>query len=470
MTIIFHHKKKINFRFKPLPRILQGARAVDVDQQGPFSTVEYNVLPGQFSDFVSFVTPQDGTLVLKKPLDFETLRNFTVKLRAQDQGNPPKFTDTQLRVTITDSDDQNPKFLKESYRAELPIDGRSGELKITPESIRAIDQDVGLRATLQFSINPSTDSRYFTINPRNGVITLTNSLGPADLLHGATLVVKATQLDNADRYALTTVIVSRKELSKEIGNNLAFIQSKYQTKVREDLGIGSRILALPTNRPGRSLRYSILDTSQSEYFTIGSLGEVVLTKSLDYETSTRHRFKVLATDGLTNTTADVNIEVLDVNDWEPRFRQSHYEFSIPKEIETDEPVALGKMEAADGDRNDRITLSLRGPNSELFNVDSRGTIWLKGEKPNVTIVHLMGLAVDSGVPAKSSSVPVSITTEGVIVAQAHWAPGILGAFGAILALFILVLLAMTGYIVKSYVLIPIFRLIDFDKLIILRFL
>lgn len=113
---------------------------MDKDQQGAFATVEYQVLKGPFSDYVSFVTPLEGTLVLRKSLDYEALKNFTVTLRAQDQGTPPKFSDTTLRVIVEDADDQNPKFLRDSYRAELLPDGKTGELKILPEPIKAVDQ------------------------------------------------------------------------------------------------------------------------------------------------------------------------------------------------------------------------------------------------------------------------------------------------------------------------------------------
>lgn len=98
------------------------------------------MLKGPYSDFVAFVSPLEGTLVLRKSLDYETLKNFTVILRAQDQGTPPKYSDTTLRVIVEDADDQNPKFLRDSYRAELPPDGRIGELKILPEPLKAVDQ------------------------------------------------------------------------------------------------------------------------------------------------------------------------------------------------------------------------------------------------------------------------------------------------------------------------------------------
>lgn len=63
-------------------------------------------------------------LVVKKPLDFETLRNFTIGLRAQDQGTPPLHNDTTLAVEVLDADDQNPKFTHEHYTAILPDDAQ----------------------------------------------------------------------------------------------------------------------------------------------------------------------------------------------------------------------------------------------------------------------------------------------------------------------------------------------------------
>lgn len=162
-----------NFLFNK--RILQGARAVDQDQQGPFSTVEYHVLQGPYSDYVQFISPLEGTLVLKKSLDYEIIKNFTIKLRAQDQGSPPKFSDTTLRVVVMDADDQNPKFLRDSYNAELPTNG-IGQIKISPEPIQAIDQDEGIKAPLEYSINTSPEAKYFSINPANGVIRLTSTI------------------------------------------------------------------------------------------------------------------------------------------------------------------------------------------------------------------------------------------------------------------------------------------------------
>lgn len=406
---------------------------------------------GPYSEYVSFVTPLEGTLVLRKPLDYEVLKNFTIILRAQDHGTPPRYSDTTLDVVVTDADDQNPKFLKDSYWAELPIDGKIGELKIIPEPILALDQDEGIRAPIQYSLMPSPESRYFMINPRTGAVSITNPIAQNDFLHSITLVVKATQVDNDDRYALTTLIIGRKDYDRNrpYGSGLAFLQARYSTKVSEDIGIGSRLLALPTNRPGRPIHYSIADAEQAKYFRVGPLGEIILQKSLDYENATKHIFQVVATDGISNATTEVIIEVLDVNDWEPRFRQPSYEFVIPKTSNPNEPLPLGKLEAADGDRDDKVNVNIHGTYAEYFQIDPDGMLWLKPDRPNVTVMHMTATATDTGLPTRSSSIPITITNDSVTLAQTNWAPGILGAFAAVLSLFLLTIFAMCVYIYKQ---------------------
>lgn len=255
-------------------------------------------------------------------------------------------------------------------------------------------------------------------------------------------------MNNVDRYALTTLILFRNEShqTKHINSRLTFLQSKFQTKVPENLNVGSRLLALPTNRPGRHLQYLISDQIAANRFSMGALGEIILQQPLDYEKSPQHTFTVMATDGISNATTEVNIDVMDVNDWEPRFRESHYEFVVSKNV--NEPMPLGKLEAADGDKNDAVSLVIRGAHAHYFDVDNEGMLWMK-QMPNVSLVHLIATATDTGIPPRSTSVPVTITMENIAMAHSNWASGVLGVFGAVIALFILVIAAMSIYIYKQ---------------------
>ena len=469
-------------------RILQGARAVDADQPGPYSTVEYQVLPGPLSDYVDFVNPLEGTLQLKKSLDYEQLKNFTVKLRAQDQGNPPKFSDTFLRVFITDADDQNPKFNHESFTAEFPQSGKTGRLKTYPEPIRAWDQDEGIQAEIRYSINASPESRYFSINPKTADVDLITWFD----MQKTTLVIKATQVDNKDRYALATLTVMQDGAKRDqsirneqtvrneqaikneqqsrnkqptgidqvIGTSstnvnvdrvtkLQFIQPKYEARVREDVPTGARLIALPTNKPTeRYLQYTILDEGQAEIFEIGQFGEVILRKSLDYEKAIRHMFRVMASDGISNANATVIIDVLNVNEWDPRFRQPYYKFYLPSRdaMNVSGPMALGKIDAADGDRGENINFNLRGQYSSHFVIDSSGMIWLKDslEGYKQKELSLIATATDSG--QRTTTVPVTLVMEPESN-QAKF-PSLMGVLGAFFIAFVFIIFLISCVVYK----------------------
>lgn len=430
----------------------------------------------------------EGTLQLKKSLDYEQLKNFTVKLRAQDQGNPPKFSDTFLRIFITDFDDQNPKFKYESYTADFPPSGNIGRLKIYPEVIRAEDQDEGIQAEIRYSISSSPESRYFSINPKTGEVDLITWFEQQK----TTLVIKATQVDNPDRYALATLTLRNEQSirneqtsrNKQVNQNevsvgpeyivrheqsvvkndqmagtsstivnidrgrLQFIQPKYEARVREDVPVGARLIALPTNKPSeRYLQYSILDNAQADVFEIGQFGEVVLKKTLDYEKAIRHVFRVLASDGTSNATCQVIIDVVNVNEWDPRFRQPYYKFRLPPHDSTNmtSPMALGKIEAADGDRNENINFNLRGTYAKHFTIDSNGVIWLKDHFDGFMKkeLSLIATATDSG--QRTTTVPVTLVREETLQTNFQSLFSVLGAFFIV---FVLIVILISMFIYK----------------------
>lgn len=194
---------------------MQGARAIDKDQQGPFNTVEYLIVQGPYSDYVSFVSPLSGTLVLRKTLDYEQLSNFTVTLRAQDHGTPPKYTDTNLTILVEDADDQNPAFIHQSYTAVVYDRRFVGPLMIEPESIHAIDKDAAILAPVMYEILPSTYSHHFSMDSSDGKVSLIIPIDGHIEFASITLILRATQINNADRYALTTLVVKIVDVSIE---------------------------------------------------------------------------------------------------------------------------------------------------------------------------------------------------------------------------------------------------------------
>lgn len=116
---------------------------------------------------------------------------------------------------------------------------------------------------------------------------------------------------------------------------------------------------------------------------------MILRRALDYEDKDAYHYQVMLTDGISvssdrnvccavstvhfkftvcslqNDTASVNISVINVNEWEPRFKYPQYEFRVEEDTSDDtEMLPVGKLDVFDGDKSDSVTLTLRGSGSE----------------------------------------------------------------------------------------------------------
>ncbi|XP_046649678.1 protocadherin-like wing polarity protein stan [Daphnia pulicaria] len=389
--------------------VLQGIQALDADQPGPYSTVQYSILPGPYSDVLALTSSLEGTLVLKKAVDYETLKHFKIAIRAQDQGQPPLYTDAVVSIEVNDSDDQNPLFGQSRYWAHLPQPARKGTgLEIRPEPMRAVDQDAGINASIRYAWNAGgAEYQDFFLDPLNGSVSLNRSLEDNELVQPVILVVKAHQVDNLDRYALTTLTVSR---SWSFSPQLQYLQRRYSVQVLENVPVDTTILAMAINKPiDQSIRFVMESHNGTEQaFSVDKTGEIKLERNLDYETQMTHQFVVWVTDGLTNDTATVEVTVLDVNDWDPRFELAEYEF-IVKESALPVGSVIGRVQVDDGDAADRVNLQLKGPESRAFNVHDNGdVIFSDPSSLNSTVIHLMVVARDSGIPPRQASVPLKI--------------------------------------------------------------
>ncbi|CAG9782647.1 unnamed protein product [Diatraea saccharalis] len=400
--------------------VLPAAHSVSLTVPRPHATVHYSVLPAAHSEYLGFLNELDSVLVVKKPLDYETLKNFTITLRAQDQGTPPLHNDTTLEVEVLDADDQNPKFSHEHYSAIIPDDAEPGTiLETSPGPISAVDQDTGIDAPLQYSA--TGDHRHLLALDRDtGALALTAAL----LRHRdpLTVVIKATQVDNPDRYALATLSLSRAARAAP-ARAVRFTRRQYDAAVPEDAAPAARLLTLHTEPPATptvgihadtpprrtriytsSLQFYVSDRSFLEKFAIDSAGEVLLRRPLDYETTDSYHYQVMVTDGDSNDTASINITVLNVNEWEPRFRYPQYEFHVDGDPRAAARLLpAGRLDVYDGDKPDTVALTLRGPDANMLEVNELGEVFLRGEMLpalNSSTLHALATARDSGHPPR----------------------------------------------------------------------
>ena len=144
--------------------------ALDADQQGPFSSVEYYIKTGAFSDYLAMDNPLEGKIILAKRLDYESLQSFQVTLIAQDQGSPPLISETSITINILDADDQNPVFNYDRYEALLPEQpSEDTKLIVEPEDISAFDRDLGIDSAVFYTFSGGgSEYEYFKLDASSG--------------------------------------------------------------------------------------------------------------------------------------------------------------------------------------------------------------------------------------------------------------------------------------------------------------
>ncbi|XP_026333226.1 protocadherin-16 isoform X2 [Hyposmocoma kahamanoa] len=435
-------------------RVLAAIRATDADQPGPHATIHYSVLPGPHSEYFGFANELDSVLVVKKPLDFEALNNFTVVLRASDQGVPPLHNDTTLRVEVLDADDQNPRFTHDHYSAIVPDDAQEGTiLETRPGPVSAADRDVGINAPLHYSLTGERRD-LVAVDRDTGRVAATRRLLEAGDLP-VTVVVKATQVDNADRYALATLWLGR-----GAARAVRFARRAFWAAAREDAPPGAVLARLATEPRGAGpLQFYVSDRGFLDRFAINGAGEVLLRKPLDYETADSYHYQVMVTDGNTNDTASLNISVLNVNEWEPRFRYPQYEFRVEEaaaaEAEGGGLLRVGKLDVHDGDKPDTVSLTLRGSDAGMFYINDSGEMYMRQEALqtlNSSVLHVVATAVDSGAPPRQTSVPVLVHVSERLLSpttSGSTRGALLAACAGALALLALLVVVLLAYIFRN---------------------
>ncbi|KAL0200774.1 hypothetical protein M9458_003961, partial [Cirrhinus mrigala] len=121
-------------------------KAVDADV-GRNAEMDYTVVGGDGLDVFDISTDrntQDGILSVKKPLDYEKKKSYTLQIQVQNAHPDTRFLSmdskdmTTVRVSVEDVDEP-PQFEKISYILEVKEDAAVGTVI---GSVSAVDPDI----------------------------------------------------------------------------------------------------------------------------------------------------------------------------------------------------------------------------------------------------------------------------------------------------------------------------------------
>ncbi|OCT83376.1 hypothetical protein XELAEV_18025917mg [Xenopus laevis] len=386
--------------------------ATDIDKDSN-ALVHYNIISGnsrgQFS--IDSVT---GEVQVVAPLDFETEREYTLRVRAQDAGRPPLSNNTgSISIQVMDINDHAPMFVSTPFQVSVLENAPLGHSII---HIQAIDADYGENARLEYKLTGVKPETPFVINSATGWISVS---GPLDreIVEQYVFGVEARDHGNPSLSASAGVTITIMDVND---NRPEFTQREYFIRLNEDAAVGTSVLSMTAidRDVNSAITYQITGGNTRNRFAIstqGGSGLITLSLPLDYKQERRYVLTVTASDRILHDNCYVHINITDANTHRPVFLSGHYPVDINEDRPIGSTVAIISATDEDVGENARITYSLED-NIPQFHIDpDTGAITLQAmlDYEDQVTYTLAVIAKDNGIPQKSDTTYVEIMVNDV---------------------------------------------------------
>uniref|UniRef100_A0A8C2FNJ5 Cadherin-12 n=1 Tax=Cyprinus carpio TaxID=7962 RepID=A0A8C2FNJ5_CYPCA len=304
--------------------------ATDADDPtyGNSARVVYSVLHGQpyFS-----VDPKSGIIrTALADMDREAREHYSVVIQAKDMAGQVGGLSgsTTVNITLTDVNDNPPKFPQKNYQVFVPESAQVGK---PVGKIKANDEDIGINAEIKYSILNPEGAGMFSISTdkdtREGVITLRKVLNYEKKKHYSLhIAAENTHLDPHLSYLGSFKDDATLKITVgDVDEPPVFSMDYYIMEVYENAKVGTEVGAVTARDPDSKnspVRYFIERREDKEvYFDIESISGVIrTTQLLDREDTPWHNITVMATEEdnpSLQSHVPVTVQVLDVNDNPP---------------------------------------------------------------------------------------------------------------------------------------------------------
>lgn len=404
--------------------------ATDADDPtyGNSARLVYSILQGQpyFS-----VEPQTGIIRTALPnMDREARQEYDVVIQAKDMGGHMGGLSgtTEVKITLTDVNDNPPKFPQSVYTMSVSEDKVPGE---EVGRLKAKDPDMGDNGMVNYRLIDGDGMSMFELTTdsetREAVVKLKK---PVDFetKRSYTLKVEGTNPHIDPQFLAwgpykdeATIKISVEDADEPP----VFVAPTYTFEVEENAPQGTmvgRVHAKDTDVTNNPVRYMIPRyTDVEQFFVINTEdGMITTTRPLDREMQPWHNISVSATEiggHHQDTKVRVNIKVKDVNDNPPEFANNN-------EVLMCENVAPGKvietLSAVDKDemaQRQHFSFSLAPEVAHNHNFslkdnrDSTASIYVlrKGFGRLTQDVYFLPIEInDNGFPAMSSTNTLTI--------------------------------------------------------------
>ncbi|XP_040903714.1 protocadherin beta-16-like isoform X9 [Toxotes jaculatrix] len=159
------------------------------------------------SSYVS-VSADSGVIHAVRSFDYEQIKDFHFRVKAQDGGSPPLSSNVTVKILIQDQNDNPPQVLYPvqtggSVVAEMVP--RSADVGYLVTKVVAVDVDSGQNAWLSYKLQKATDRALFEVGLQNGEIRTIRQVSDKDAVKQRLTVIVE---DNGQPSRSATVIVN----------------------------------------------------------------------------------------------------------------------------------------------------------------------------------------------------------------------------------------------------------------------
>ncbi|XP_040037255.2 protocadherin Fat 3 [Gasterosteus aculeatus] len=343
------------------------------------------------------------------PFDREDKESYELVVEVSREDEILKVARVTVRVQVEDVNDNAPEFVNLPYYAAVQVEAEPGSAVFR---VSAIDQDYGLNGEVTYSIKD--EHRNFRMNQMSGELTLKRAF-EADLSNAEYKVV----LVATDRGS--PPLSSEVELPVTVVNKAMPVFDKpfYGVTVREDVAVSTSVLRINATSPeGQSVIFTITDGDPSLQFDIGfDTGVISVIYLLDYETTQYYRLTVKATDTLSGARSEVDVDVvvLDVNDNPPLFQNTSYSAVLAENSMIGTSVLQVFAQDQDSEKNALVSYQILHDiynSTNYFHIDGKSGLVYTARLLDYELTQRYNFivrATDSGEPALSSDVSVTVT-------------------------------------------------------------
>ncbi|XP_052011310.1 protocadherin gamma-B2 isoform X22 [Apodemus sylvaticus] len=324
--------------------------ALDLDA-GSNSLQKYYLTDNEYFEVTEKETP-DGRkypeLILKRFLDREEKKFHQLILTAVDGGDPPRSGTAQIRIQVTDANDNPPVFSQDVFRVTLRENVPPG---FSVFQVTATDQDEGINAEITYSFHNVDEQveRFFNLDKRTGEITTKDHLD-FETAKSYTLNVEAKDPgDLASHCSIQVEILDENDCVPEV------IVTSVFTPLPEDSPLGTVIALIKTrDRDSGENGDVYCHVLGNEEFVLKSSSKnyykLVTDRTLDREAIPEYNVTIVATDRgkpPLSSTVIITLHISDVNDNAPVFHQTSYLVHV---AENNPPGAsIAQVSASDPD-------------------------------------------------------------------------------------------------------------------------